>query len=101
MGTPAESRSLVAHLINARIPYSYETPKFLLMCEGITELTEELNPDTEEIQYICETTKTTNIKSYSKKLEVDMAYIRDNELINYANYLIRTMGTGKKLQETM
>ena len=43
MGTPAESRSLVAHLINARIPYSYETPKFLLMCEGITELTEELN----------------------------------------------------------
>lgn len=96
MGTPAESRSLVAHLINARIPYSYETPKFLLMCEGITELTEELNPDTEEIQYICETTKTTNIKSYSKKLEVDMAYIRDNELINYANYLIRTMGTGKK-----
>ena len=46
MGTPAESRSLVEHLINARIPYSYETPKFLLMCEGITELTEELNPET-------------------------------------------------------
>lgn len=96
MGTPAEHRSLLAHLINVRIPYSYETPKFILMCEGITELTEELEPDSEDIQYICEKTKTTNVKSYSKKIEVDMAYIKDNELINYANYILRTMPVGQK-----
>jgi hypothetical protein len=96
MGTPAEHRSLLAHLINVRIPYSYENPKFVLMCEGITELTEELDPDSEDIKYICEKTKTTNVKSYSKKLEVDMAYVKDNEVINYANYLLRAMPVGKK-----
>ena len=96
MGTPAEHRSLLAHLINVRTPYSYETPRFVLMCEGITELTEELEPDPEDIQYICEKTKTTNVKSYSKKLEVDMTYVKDNEIINYANYLLRTMPVGQK-----
>lgn len=96
MGTPAEHRSLLAHLINIRTPYSYENPRFVLMCEGITELTEELEPDSEDIQYICEKTKTTNVKSYSKKLEVDMTYVKDNEIINYANYLLRTMPVGQK-----
>ena len=96
MGTPAEHRSLLAHLINVRIPYSYENPRFVLMCEGITELTEELDPDDEDIQYICEKTKTKNIKSYSKKLEVDMTYVKDNEVINYANYLLRAMPVGQK-----
>lgn len=96
MGTPAEHRSLLAHLINVRIPYSYENPRFVLMCEGITELTEELDPDSEDIQYICEKTKTTNVKSYSKKLEVDMTYVKDNEVINYANYLLRAMPVGQK-----
>lgn len=96
MGTPAEHRSLLAHLINVRIPYSYENPRFVLMCEGITELTEELDPDDEDIQYICEKTKTKNVKSYSKKLEVDMTYVKDNEVINYANYLLRAMPVGQK-----
>lgn len=96
MGTPAEHRSLLAHLINVRIPYSYENPRFVLMCEGITELTEELSPDDEDIQYICEKTKTKNVKSYSKTLEVDMAYVKDNEVINYANYLLRAMPVGQK-----
>ena len=96
MGTPAEHRSLLAHLINVRIPYSYENPRFVLMCEGITELTEELDPDSEDIQYICEKTKTVNVKSYSKKLEVDMTYVKDNEVINYANYLLRAMPVGQK-----
>lgn len=96
MGTPAEHRSLLAHLINVRIPYSYENPRFVLMCEGITELTEELDPDDDDIQYICEKTKTKNIKSYSKKLEVDMTYVKDNEVINYANYLLRAMPVGQK-----
>ena len=96
MGTPAEHRSLLAHLINVRIPYSYENPRFVLMCEGITDLTEELEPDSEDIKYICEKTKTVNVKSYSKTLEVDMAYVKDNEVINYANYLLRAMPVGQK-----
>ena len=48
MGTPAEHRSLLAHLINVRTPYSYENPRFVLMCEGITELTEEPETGTGE-----------------------------------------------------
>ena len=89
MGTPAETRSLVAHFLNVSYPYSYSTPKFALIGDGVDELNEEFEADEEDIQYIHENTKTRNVKGYTVGFDIELKYIKDNELQIYANRMIR------------
>lgn len=98
MGVPSESRSIVGHLLNISRPYSYDSYNFSLICGGVEELEESFEPDTDEVQYICETSKTTIVKGYSVSIEVDMTYQKDNEIQNYFNYLVRNLPVGSDIQ---
>lgn len=94
MGMPAEARELVAHFLNVSYPYSYSTPKFALIGDGVEELNEEFEADEEDIQYIHEKTKTRNVKGYTVGFDIELKYIKNNELQIYANRMIRKPPTG-------
>lgn len=94
MGTPAEARELVAHFLNVSYPYNYSSPKFALIGDGVEELNEEFEADEEDIQYIHEKTKTRNVKGYTVGFDIELKYIKNNELQIYANRMIRKPPTG-------
>ncbi len=94
MGQPAEARNLVRHLINVSEPYSFDTPSWALICQGVTELTENFEADTEDVQYICETTKTVNVKGYTVGFDLEMGYMKDNKIQKYINRIIAQPPTG-------
>lgn len=94
MGRPAESRNTVRHLLNVRLPYSYENPNFQFINEGVTELTESYEVDDDDIQYIGEKNKTTNIKGISRSFELSMGYIQDDPIQNWINLVLRVPQTG-------
>ena len=94
MGQPAEARNIVRHLINVSDPYDFNTPVWALICQGVTELTENFEADTEEVQYICETTKTTNVKGYTVGFDLEMGYMKDNLIQKYINKIIAQPPTG-------
>ena len=94
MGRPAEARELVCHILNVSYPYNYTTPKWALIGEGVEELNEEFEADEEDVQYIHEKTKTRNIKGYTVGFDIELKYIKNNEVQRYANRLIRKPPTG-------
>lgn len=96
MGTPAEARALLGHLLNVSYPYNYSNPKFELICDGVEELTEEYDADTEDVQYICETTKTTNVKGYTVGFDLEIKYVKGSAIQKYANRMLRVQPTGAK-----
>ena len=95
MGVPAETRSILGHLFNISMPYSYENPVFELVCGGVEELNEEFDPDTDPIQYICENTKTTVVSGYDVSFSVDVQYIKSSKMQNFINDLVRRMPVGR------
>lgn len=94
MGQPAEARNLVRHLINVSNPYTFDNPVWALICQGVTELTENFEADTEDVQYICETTKTVNVKGYTVGFDLEMGYMKDNAIQQYINRIIAQPPTG-------
>lgn len=96
MGRPAESRDTVRHLLNVKLPYSYENPDLRFINEGVTELTENYESDTEDVQYIGEKTKTTNIKGISRSFDLSVGYIQDDPIQNWMNLVLRVPLTGAK-----
>lgn len=94
MGSPAEARSILGHLINVSTPYSYETPDWTLICQGVESLSEGFEPETDDIQYICENTTTRIIKSYTISFELELRYIKNSKLQNWYNNFVRVLPTG-------
>ena len=94
MGKPAESRSLLGHLINVSYPYNYSSPEWELFCQGITELTETFEADTEDVQYICEITKTTNVKGFTVGFDLEIAYVKGEKCQRWVNRIVRIPPTG-------
>lgn len=95
MGIPAEGRRIVRHLLNISNPYDYDNPNFALLCPGIEELTENFEPDTEDVQYICEQTKTRNVKGYTVGFDLSLKYIKDSRLQKWADRLLRNPPIGQ------
>lgn len=94
MGIPAESRSILGHLFNISMPYSYENPVWALVCGGVESLDEEFNPEDDEIQYICEKTKTVNVSGYGISFDIDVKYIKGSQMQFWIDHQIRTLPTG-------
>lgn len=94
MGIPAETRSILGHLFNISMPYSYANPVFEIACGGIEELSEEFNPDTDTIQYLCEDVKTTNVSGYDISFDVDISYIKGSKMQIWVDNLVRTLPKG-------
>ena len=96
MAIPAESRNTVRHLINIKLPYSYEDPDFRFINEGVTELTESYEAETDDVQYIGEKAKTTNIKGISRSFDLEMLYIQNDPIQDWMSRIFRNPLTGDK-----
>lgn len=93
----AELRATLGHLLNVSMPFSKENRVWALIC-NTTDLTEEFEPDTDDVQYVCETTKTKLLKAYDISMEVEMDYQKDNKIQEYYNLMLRLMPTGAQTQ---
>lgn len=91
----AEMREKLMHFFNIG---TADTPKHVLLGDGITSLTEEFNPESETKQYINQANGTTAIKSYTPSISVEKEYIKDDELQNWINEKIKTLPTGSSAQ---
>lgn len=95
MAGQPEKRSTLGHLLNVSIPFSAENPVWRLICKGVSELTEEFNPDTDEQQFICEDVKTTILKTYAPSFEISMGYQKDDLIQYYFDVMSRRLPTGE------
>lgn len=93
----AELRATLGHLLNVSMPFSKTNRVWALIC-NTTDLTEEFEPDTDDVQYVCETTKTKLLKAYDISMEVEMDYQKDNKIQEYYNLMLRAMPTGSQTQ---
>lgn len=98
MGVPSEKRAQLVHLLNVSTPYSYDNPDFEILCNGIEELNEEFDAEDNDIQYICETTKTRVISGYTVSMDIEMGYTQNNKIQNWFNNKVRILPTGSELE---
>lgn len=88
----SEMREVLRHYFNAG---TLTSPKWLLLGDGITSLTEEFNPETETKQYINQSNGTTSLKSYTPSIPVEREYISD-ELQKWMDEKVKILPTGSK-----
>ena len=86
----SEMREKLMHYFNIG---TAAEPKWVLLGDGITSLTEEFNPESETKQYIHQSNGTTSIKSYTPSISVEREYIND-DLQKWMNEKIKTLPTG-------
>ncbi|MCH5271577.1 MAG: hypothetical protein J1E83_12645 [Lachnospiraceae bacterium] len=91
----AEMREKLMHFFNIG---TSEKPKYVLLGDGITSLTEEFNPESETKQYINQANGTTSIKSYTPSISVEKEYIQNDELQQWINEKIKILPTGSSAQ---
>lgn len=103
MATQPQTRSTLKHLVNVSIPFAHDDGTgvaknpdavWVPICNGVTELTEEFNPDDDEIQYICDKNKTSILKSYAPSIEIEMEYQLGSEIQEYFNVMSRRLPIG-------
>ena len=86
----AEMRDVLRHYFNIGTESS---PKWVLLGDGITSLTEEFNPESDTKQYINQKNGTTSLKSYTPSMSVEREYISD-DLQEWIDSKIKTLPTG-------
>lgn len=86
----SETREILRHYFNIG---TLETPKWIMLGDGITSLTEEFNPENETKHYIHQKNGTTNVKSYTPSISVEREYISD-ELQAWIDEKIKVLPTG-------
>ena len=76
---------------------TFEASDYHLLGEGINSLTEEFNAEEETEQWINQENGTTDIKSYTPSISVEMQDVDqdDAELVEWVNNMIDTLPTGK------
>lgn len=65
-----------------------------LISQGVSELTEEFNPETEETHYIGDKQGTTTLKRYAMTVPLTMEYVNDDEVCKFIRNIAMTMPTG-------
>ena len=71
-----------------------DAPKYALLGDGITSLTEEFNPESEVKHYINMASGSNRVKSYAPSISVEKEYIKDEELQTWINEKIRVLPVG-------
>lgn len=91
-------RHLLAHFVDIKMDTTYAASDYHLLGEGISSLTEEFNAEEETEQWINQENGTTDLKSYTPSIEVEMQDVdqEDTELVAWVNKMIDTLPTGKK-----
>lgn len=91
-------RHLLRHFVDVKMDTSAEgsAADYRLLGTGITSLTEEMNPETETVQYINQENGSTDLKSYTPSIEVERQNVdeEDTELTDWFNKMIDTLPVG-------
>ncbi len=88
----SEMREVLRHYFNIG---TLASPKWVLLSDGITSLTEEFNPETDTKQYINQSNGTTSLKSYTPSIPIEREYISD-ELQRWIDEKVKILPTGSK-----
>lgn len=92
MATPSQRRAL-QHALEFE-PVGGSGKSIHLISQGVSELTEEFNPETEETHYIGDQYGTTTLKRYAMTVPLTMEYVYDDEVCKYIRNIAMTMPTG-------
>ena len=71
-----------------------DSAKYVLLGDGITSLTEEFNPETEQKQYINMAAPKNSVKSYAPSISVEKEYIVNEELQKWMDGKVKDLPTG-------
>lgn len=91
-------RHELQHFVDVKMDKTLAKPEYHLLGDGITSLTEEFNAEEETEQWINQENGTTDVKSYTPSISVEMQDIDqdDSALLDWFNNLIDTLPTGSK-----
>lgn len=91
-------RHELQHFVDINMDKTLANPDYRLLGDGIASLTEEFNAEEETEQWINQENGTTDIKSYTPSISVEMQDIDqdDTDLVDWFNNLIDTLPTGSK-----
>lgn len=91
-------RHELQHFIDIEMDKTLANPDYHLLGDGIASLTEEFNAEEKTEQWINQENGTTDIKSYTPSISVEMQDIDqdDADLVDWFNNLIDTLPTGSK-----
>lgn len=86
------------HFIDVSMDTTLKSPDYHLLGDGIASLTEEFNAEEETEQWINQENGTTDIKSYTPSIDVEMQDIDqdDTDLVDWFYSMIDTLPTGSK-----
>ena len=85
-------RSSVIHLLNTGTTSS---PTWNLINEGVTELTENFNPDTDSLQYVAEDSATTVVKRYAPSISLTAVIVNGDPVNEWIRTQINTLPLGE------
>ena len=88
-------REKLMHFLNIG---TSEVPKYVLLGDGITSLTEEFNPESESKHYINMESASNRVKSYAPSISVEKEYIKGEELQIWINEKIRVLPLGTEAE---
>ena len=88
-------REKLMHFLNIG---TAEAPKYALLGDGITSLTEEFNPEAESKHYINKESASNRVKSYAPSISVEKEYIKGEELQTWINEKIRILPLGAEAE---
>lgn len=74
------------------------TPRYELLGDGITAITEEMNAEEETKQYIHQKNPTNQVKSYQRSFEVDKEDCADDHVQKWIDGLVDTLPVGKNAE---
>ena len=96
-------RHELQHFVDIEMDVTLANTDYHLLGDGIASLTEEFNAEEETEQWINQENGTTDIKSYTPSISVEMQDIDqydtdqyDTDLVDWFNNLIDTLPTGSK-----
>lgn len=91
-------RHELQHFVDINMDATLANTDYHLIGEGVASLTEEMNAEEETNQWINQENGTTNLKSYTPSISVEMQDVdqEDIDLIDWINGLVDTLPTGSK-----
>lgn len=92
MATPSQRRAL-QHALKFK-PVGGNNEEIHLISQGVSELTEEFNPEIDETHYIADRNGTTNVKRYAMTVPLTMEYIHDDAVCKFIRDIAMKMSTG-------
>lgn len=96
MSITPQKRSILQHLVNTKFPFKTgDTPEFHLVNEGVTELTESFNADTEDLQYIAEDQATSVVKKYAPSISLSAVMVKGDEVNTWIQKVINKLPVGE------